>query len=440
MVFLAWGLGLFAVKIGVDILVARAFGRDYSPLFYVSPLDAPLLQPGKHVEYWLSMWGVALPFILIGLWLTVRRLRDAGAPSWPAFLFFIPFANLIFFVACAALPTRPLPAPAPDYREPPREPAPDRSFLTALILAGAAGAVIALGSSAVSVGLFEEYGAALFLGAPAMSGFFATLVFCRLHAPRVLGILLSTAFALMLSYGAMLAFAMEGAICLVMAAPLATATAAVGAGMGWAAVLIAQDAGGPTRSTPALVVLPLWLLADGLAPQPSQQTYVTETSIVVEASPETVWDDVVAFPELPEPQHPWFRLGVAAPTGAVIEGEGVGAVRRCQFTTGEFVEPIEVWDPPRELGFGVRRQPQPMFEMTPWDIDPPHLDGYFRTTRGRFLLEPVPGERTRVTGETHYELDIAPSPYWRLWADHLVHRIHLRVLRHVRNQAEGRAD
>jgi hypothetical protein len=225
-----------------------------------------------------------------------------------------------------------------------------------------------------------------------------------------------------------------------MAAPLAGATAALGAAMGWVAVLIAGHVSSPARTTPALVFLPIWMIAEALAPQPAtDETYSTSTTVVVDAPPEVVWEHVVAFPELPPPDDVWFDLGVAAPTGAVIEGEGVGAIRRCRFTTGEFVEPIEVWDPPHELGFGVLHQPQPMFEMTPWDIHPPHLDGYFRSTRGRFLLEPLPGGRTRVTGQTFYELDIAPRAYWRLWADHLVHRIHLRVLRHVaRISAEGR--
>jgi uncharacterized membrane protein YhaH (DUF805 family) len=33
----------------------------------------------------------ALPFIWIGVTMTVRRLRDAGKPVWLATLFFVPF-------------------------------------------------------------------------------------------------------------------------------------------------------------------------------------------------------------------------------------------------------------------------------------------------------------------------------------------------------------
>ena len=116
----------------------------------------------------------------------------------------------------------------------------------------------------------------------------------------------------------------------------------------------------------------------------------------------------------------------------MISGSGVGAVRRCRFTTGEFVEPITVWRPGRELAFDVADMPDPMHEMTPYDGPrPPHLDGYFATTRGQFLLEPLPGGRTRLRGRTWYELEVYPRAYWSIWADHLIHTIHLRVMRQI---------
>ena len=43
-----------------------------------------------------------------------------------------------------------------------------------------------------------------------------------------------------------------------------------------------------------------------------------------------------------------------------IEGEGVGAVRHCVFSTGAFVEPITIWNEPRHLRFDVTAMPEPM--------------------------------------------------------------------------------
>ena len=46
-----------------------------------------------------------------------------------------------------------------------------------------------------------------------------------------------------------------------------------------------------------------------------------------------------------------FQTGLAYPVRAEIQGRGVGRVRTCEFSTGPFVEPIEVWDEPRLLRF-----------------------------------------------------------------------------------------
>jgi len=69
-------------------------------------------------------------------------------------------------------------------------------------------------------------------------------------------------------------------------------------------------------------------------------------------------------------------------------------------------------------------------------IHPRHLDGYFRARRGEFRLVGLPGGRTRLEGSTWYQLDLAPGAYWRVWADSLVHAIHLRVLEHIKAEVE----
>jgi hypothetical protein len=158
----------------------------------------------------------------------------------------------------------------------------------------------------------------------------------------------------------------------------------------------------------------------------------------VNAPPEKVWPQLIDFPELPAPSHWLFRLGVAAPLRAKIEGRGVGAVRRCQFTTGDVVEPITAWDEPRRLAFDVQSQPQPMIEASPWGgVHPPHLDSVLRSQRGEFRLIALDGGRTRLEGRTFYTLAIGPEPYWRLFSDAFIHRIHLRVLNAIKERAEG---
>jgi hypothetical protein len=160
------------------------------------------------------------------------------------------------------------------------------------------------------------------------------------------------------------------------------------------------------------------------------------TAVMINAPPEKVWDKLVAFSELEPPQELMFKTGIAYPIHAEIEGQGVGAVRRCVFSTGAFVEPIEVWDEPRLLKFGVTAQPPIMDEMSPYELRPPHLNNYLRSRRGQFLLTPLRNGETLLEGTTWYQNSFWPAAYWGVWSDAIIHRIHSRVLDHIKHQAE----
>ena len=146
----------------------------------------------------------------------------------------------------------------------------------------------------------------------------------------------------------------------------------------------------------------------------------------------------MGFTELPRPHESVFALGIAYPMRARIDGEGVGATRRCEFSTGAFVEPITVWDPPRRLAFDVVSQPEPMHETSPYrHVYAPHLRDGLRARRGEFRLVALPSGRTRLEGRTWYQVEMAPQLYWGLYSDRLIHAIHGRVLAHVRALAEA---
>jgi hypothetical protein len=173
---------------------------------------------------------------------------------------------------------------------------------------------------------------------------------------------------------------------------------------------------------------------------PSASEFVVASQIDIAAPREAVWANVVGFTKITERPEWIFRLGIACPEEARILGGGVGARRECIFSTGKFIEPITVWQPPARLAFDVAEQPSPMIELTPYrHIHPPHLDLSFRSTRGEFELVELPDGGTRLIGRTWYNLDIRPHAYWTIWSDWLVHRIHLRVLRHIKGLAEGKA-
>ena len=71
------------------------------------------------------------------------------------------------------------------------------------------------------------------------------------------------------------------------------------------------------------------------------------------------------------------------------------------------------------------------------DLEIVHLDGYFKSVKGQFKLEELANGQTKLQGTTWYRHDIWPSFYWKLWSDYILHKIHFRVLKHIKKEAEG---
>src|SRR3989441_13033377 len=109
-----------------------------------------------------------------------------------------------------------------------------------------------------------------------------------------------------------------------------------------------------------------------------ERWYLVSDSVVVAAPPATVWRYVVSFSELRPPTEALFRLGVAYPRRARIDGTGAGAVRYCEFSTGTFVEPITQWRRAGGLSFDITAPPGPLRRLFPSGApEPPHLKGCF---------------------------------------------------------------
>lgn len=222
----------------------------------------------------------------------------------------------------------------------------------------------------------------------------------------------------------------EGVLCIAMSLPVVVPLTVLGS---WLAYEIGN--GRDTQTGIAMtLLLPLSLWFDVSAKPP---VFAVRTAMVVNAPPEQVWKHVVAFSEIPEPDNWLFHTGLAYPKRARIEGSGPGAVRYCDFSTGTFVEPIDVWDEPHRLAFRVASIPPPMVETSLYGrIYPKHLSGYFVSRHGEFRLTSLAPGRTLLVGSTWYSHGLWPAEYWRWWSDAIIHRIHLRVLNHIKALAE----
>src|SRR6266700_4473320 len=417
--YLATGLGLMAFKYAVDAgAVALATGRFWSPLDYLLPFYQLRAEKLAGAPAWFLpafvLW--TLPFLWIGVAMTLRRAVDAGRSPWLALAFFVPLVNYVVMLALCRLPTVPL--------SPREEDAGGRTVdaRPALVLYGiAAGLAVALPTVLLNVYVLRRYSTSLFLGTPFTLGAVTAYVFNR-AAPQGPG---ATAQVVSL-----------GLVCVTLALPLALALAIVGGIFGRAIALHTPGRAGHLAS----LVLAAPLLAGldearGSSPTPQ---YQVEDSVVVAAPRAVVWRKVVSFSELASPTEALFRLGVAYPRRARIDGVGEGAIRYCEFSTGTFVEPITEWAAPGRLSFDITAQPVPLRELSPYGaIAPPHLHGYFRARRGAFRLTALSGGRTLLVGTTWYELDIEPRRYWKVPADAIVSAIHRRVLAHIKRLSEA---
>ena len=441
--YAAVGVILLGIKHNLDRVIATHFLHVTGLFNYWAPLGraARLLHLNDNEYRFLAtMLLVAMPFLWIGLSMTVRRLRDAGQPVWLVILFFFPFLNLLFFIVLCFLPSREIPAsreaaPWPSVR--PLDGIIPRSQLGSAVLSIVLTTAIGLGFLLLGTEILGGYGWSLFVALPFCLGLFSVLLHCY-HGPRDYGTCIGVSVLPIGLLGlALMAVAIEGLICILMAAPLALGLAALGGSLGY---YIQGNYWGARTGSAMLSIIVLILPASfGIehAGAPQSPKFEVRTSINIKAPPEEVWKQVVAFTEIPAPKEMLFRAGIAYPIRAEITGRGVGAVRHCVFSTGAFVEPIKVWDEPRLLKFGVTVSPAPLDELTPYGhIEPRHLHGYFESEEGQFLLTPLPGGGTRLEGTTWYHHAIWPATYWHLWSDYIIHRIHLRVLNHIREVVE----
>jgi len=444
--FAVLGLGLFVFKYFLDWCIATiGFGLPWSPAYYIGAIQGQLFQrsmassqdPGWFLPVLLF---AAIPFVAAGVALTVKRLRSAGLPVWLAILFFAPMITFAFFLLLIILAPRPEPAKQkvtlmrslsifgwlPHVH-------PKAGFATTASLTAFLGLLL----TAFNVFALGVYGVGPFVGLPFCLGIIGAVLHGN-RSPRPMRGCVAVAVATVATCAAMLLVtAFEGIICILMAAPIWLVCAILGGVVGHYSQRYARD-----ESDIAVVVIGLTLAVPALmgaeasvSSPPSRFRVVS--SVQVNASPQTVWRHVVSFPRLREPDEWIFRAGVAYPIGATIVGTGVGAERRCHFSTGTFVEPLLIWEEPKHLQFSVAESPPPMRELSIYaDIHPPHLSGLLNSRAGEFRLTPLPDGGTRLDGTTWYEHGMGPEPYWRFWSNWNIHRIHLRVLEHVRTLAE----
>lgn len=288
--------------------------------------------------------------------------------------------------------------------------------------------------------VYKNYTFGLFIWLPLIMGASSTILLAYNNMVTKRNCLNVSFLTLFIFCVGLLTFAFEGLICIAMAAPVGLFFTWIGSLISWKIISKKVLGNPPTTLIILILSVPALMSFEFITKEENVKAKPIVTTIEINASAEEVWKNVIEFPQLDEPTEFIFKTGIAYPINAKIEGRGIGAVRHCNFSTGSFVEPITVWDEPKLLRFNVVDQPEPMKEVSFYDLHPNHLHGFFVSKQGQFKLTTLSNGHTLLEGTTWYYNKIKPTAYWTVWSDFIVHKIHERVLTHIKTQSESTTD
>jgi uncharacterized protein YndB with AHSA1/START domain len=320
-----------------------------------------------------------------------------------------------------------------DVREPDEEREFEPGFEAAHVIQGlVAGMAIIVLAVLISAVTFGAYGWGLFVMTPFLVGITTAYLANRrtpLRSGRTLPLVVAAAA---LGTAALVFLALEGIVCILMAAPLGALAAAAGGAVGRAAALAVHHRGKPLMS---LAALPALFALE--AAMPPAVPVETAEAIEISAPPAAVWAALTGDKPIQEAPGVVAQAGLAYPIASHIVEGSVGGERLGEFSTGTARERITEWVPGRKLAFRVLSQPPAMEEMSPYRrVHAPHVSGYFETSAGSFEIEALPGGGTRLTARAAHVLRMDPVLYWEPVARWAIYTNVTRVLRDLKHKAE----
>src|SRR5262245_57706084 len=433
-----WSLAWLLSQYLAAFVMLKALGGPLSlEQTLVHVFVVPLRYLGQMIEgrsFAPTTWFVAAAFLfqVVTAWalaaLAIRRARDAAINEWWAAAAVLPPLQPVLVVILSLLPSR------EDGSSLPPATSDARARITVEAFKGTcAGVGLTVLAVALSTLVFGVYGTGLFVVSPLIIGAVTGYIGNRRvdMGLRATWALVKSAAAL--SGLALLALALEGLICIVVIAPLWLLLSAIGGFIGRA---IARATLRPRHSTAAaLAVLPLVYALEAIFP--ASVTFENQVSIDIDAPTSAVWRSITAMGRIEEPPGLLFRLGLAHPLSGRLVGEGVGAERHGEFSTGIAIERITQWSPNHRLAFVVLNDVPTVRELSPYHhVHAPHIVGYFATTVASFELEDRGAQMTRLTLRSTHVLRLEPTLYWLPLVNWVVEENKSRVLRHIRLLSE----
>lgn len=262
---------------------------------------------------------------------------------------------------------------------------------------------------------YQAMGSALFILIPFAAGFSIAMVARKLRS-TVSAILLSVSGVLLL----LVFLGKEGWLCVLFALPIIVGGMAIGVGFGvLLRKVVERQSPGPTTGM-LMVIVPMLIFAGERIERPilrDVRTEVVQNSVVVNASPDRVWDSMLSFDSLQVSKPALMYVGLPIPERCTLQGRGVGATRTCYFDVGYIQETIVAWDPPHRMTLAIDRT---------------HMPGrhWLSFENAEYTLQPN-GSATLLTRTTTVASRLHPAWYWRPLERLGVEEEHEYILREV---------
>ncbi len=167
----------------------------------------------------------------------------------------------------------------------------------------------------------------------------------------------------------------------------------------------------------ALLVFGVGAAEDRLV-DPKRTESIT-SAVTFRATPEQMWNMIVALDEVSSKKPLLLRIGLPIPKSCTLEGSGVGAKRICHFDSGVLEERITAWDPPRYLEMKIVMSTLPGR----------HWLGFESAS---YRIEDAGHGEVRLTRTTTISSQLRPADYWRpleTWGVESEHRYLFESLR-----------
>ncbi len=235
---------------------------------------------------------------------------------------------------------------------------------------------------------------------------FATGFVTAFTVPYWRAVGLSLQIAMSIAFAVLLVIGIEGIFCVVMALPLIFIAIMLGAGIG---LFVKWCVKRRSDSNLSMIFVPVLagVTVFGAGKVEDQlytgaRTECVESSIVIDASADEVWRELLKFDQVTGPQPLLMQLGLPVPESCTMSGSGVGAERTCHFDSGFIRERVTRWQPPEHLEFSVEEVQLPGR----------HWLGFEGAT---YTLDRIDDGKTRVTRTTTVTSTLRPAIYWRVF-------------------------